>query len=295
MQKADVVFFSPHLDDAVLSCAGRICRSATSGMRLLVVNIFSSSGQKPNAAYLKRYEEDAAAMAICGALSREMGFLDAPFRNPFYNSLSSVLFGFHDDDKNTVLRLQQGMDDIMAECQASEAFFPLAIGGHIDHRLTFEASEALNFSGTKFFYEERPYVFYPNNPQRRLKQLGVQLRPGPGWPEAQPGFGVSLLQSIKIIFSLNLRSQYLPSLTDGLRCLRQYYQSSCKTAVIRRLEPEIHRMDRETFDRALQAIGCYSSQVALLTGSLRRWRTCAERYSRTYGDTNAERYWRCPD
>lgn len=236
-------------------------------------------------------------MAVCGAFSCEMGFLDAPFRNPFYDRLSSVLFGFHENDKKTVLDLRQGMDDLLAECQASEAVFPLAIGGHIDHRLTFEASEVLRFSGNRFFYEERPYVFYPNNPQNRLRSLGVQLRLGPGWPQAKAGLGAALFRSIKILFSLKFQREYLPSFSDALRCIHHYYyaQRNGKTPAIRRLEPEILNINGETFERTLKAIRCYSSQIALLTGGIKQWRDCAERYSVSYGSPGAERYWRSCD
>lgn len=296
MKSAEVVYFSPHLDDAVFSCAGTICKQAASGKSVLVVTVFSadscgvSAGRSAN--YERRAAEDIAAVAACGASHHHLGLLDAPFRNMYYHDLTSIFYGMHADDFATISALREKMEQILADSGATAAYFPLGISGHIDHRLTFSAAWTAAFSGKKYYYEDRPYVFFPGNPHRRLRQLGLSAKvieeaAGPKLI-GLPYLGLLL----NLLRDLNLQGDYSPSLADAACCLRRYLTNKVVSpTLISALTPQVERFDPVLAQRALYAVSCYPTQVAAISGTLARWQRCSERYSRVLGAPSAERCW----
>jgi LmbE family N-acetylglucosaminyl deacetylase len=190
-----VIFLSPHFDDVVLSCGGTVARLADAGYNPLMVTIFggeivdelltdfarwkhhrwgilSTDGVRA-----ARQAEDKAAAAILGCHTRWLGFPDAIYRGERYTA-DSNLFG-------TPAQVDQALSDlIVAEvCSLPEwrvgaiVFVPLAIGGHVDHQLTYAAGQQLAAMGaTVWAYEDCPYAMHtPEGVQRRLAIVGDEV------------------------------------------------------------------------------------------------------------------------
>ena len=111
MRPFDHIYLSPHLDDAVLSCGGRIWQQARAGGRVLVVTVFASPPAPgaplspfarslharwghPAGAVARRQEEDRAAVAILGAQAVHWPYADCIYRQAPGGRFLFTLFGF---------------------------------------------------------------------------------------------------------------------------------------------------------------------------------------------------------
>src|SRR5438093_1734972 len=94
---ADSLYLSPHLDDAVLSCAGHILHERAQGRRVVVATLFGAGGgdEAGRKLYQARRDEDRRALALLGAECLHLGLVDAPFRDDYYRSFQSILLGKH--------------------------------------------------------------------------------------------------------------------------------------------------------------------------------------------------------
>jgi LmbE family N-acetylglucosaminyl deacetylase len=177
---AEHIFLSPHFDDAALSCGGLISQLVRQGRSAAVITVFAGDpgGSPPSAfarhlladwglgaaAVHRRAAEDAAASAVLG-LSRleRWSFPEAPFRrsrdgSALYASYASLKESVAVEDRTLI-------DDIVIETRnlfrgGSQPilYIPLSLGGHVDHRLLFEAGQRLRCEGCDvLFYEEWPY------------------------------------------------------------------------------------------------------------------------------------------
>lgn len=178
---ADVVFLSPHLDDAALSCGGLIAGLVRDGQRVLVVTVFAgfpaSRELSAFAAQLHarwgrlaslvtvRRDEDETAMGLLGAEWLHLEYPDAIYRFDEASFLyldDEDLFGSpHPSDLGLVARLAESVTEI---CHPSrpKMYAPLAVGNHVDHQLVMEtALILLRRSFRVVFYEDYPYVEVP--------------------------------------------------------------------------------------------------------------------------------------
>jgi LmbE family N-acetylglucosaminyl deacetylase len=174
-QDLDALYLSPHLDDAALSCGGQIHAAARTGKRVLIATLHTADppggpmsalaeqlhgewGLGPEAMAVRR-EEDRRACKVLGAELRHEGLLDALYRRgaggDFHYDSPSALRGppaaadlGHLDDLARVMK---------ALPAAERTFAPLAAGGHVDHRLTRRAAEAV-YGKRLTYYEDYPYV-----------------------------------------------------------------------------------------------------------------------------------------
>jgi LmbE family N-acetylglucosaminyl deacetylase len=153
------LYVSPHLDDVAFSCASGLLRRIDQGERVIVATVFTKG--KGSAA---RRKEDRAALEAIKAEVIHLGFVDAPDRLQIKASFKSLVLAPAIDCK-LVARIRRAMSEI----EADHIYFPLGIGGHIDHRTVFEAHR----EGARF-YEDRPYAYAP--PLRTLRML--ELRGG---------------------------------------------------------------------------------------------------------------------
>lgn len=179
----DHIYLSPHLDDAVLSCGGRIWQQVQAGRRVLVVTIFagtptssaslSAFAQELHArwghvadAAARRQEEDLAALDLLGAKAIHWSYTDCIYRqipdgrfpyaseqalweeiHPAENALVAELAG-----RTKVLPLSQDGTHTLVPA----IYAPLAVGHHVDHQVVRRAAQA---SGQPLaFYEEFPYA-----------------------------------------------------------------------------------------------------------------------------------------
>src|SRR5262249_3705353 len=129
----------------------------------------------------------------------------------------SVLYGREADDDELLPALAARLDEIGNRTRARHVFVPLAVGGHIDHRLAHEAALRVYRGGAErdgFLYEDQPYAFVPRALRIRLGQLGAWLPPA-ALPAAR---GASLL---RFLFRYRLSPQasaHLRGLRERLRC-----------------------------------------------------------------------------
>lgn len=159
---ADIVFLSPHLDDAILSCGLRIRLHVALGDNVTIATVFSEGE-----GYKARQEEDRRACAAIGARHLHFGFLDAPDRNPRYADFIEIVFGPADEkDRDTVAAIST----VLSHIKADMIYAPLAAGSHIDHRLVCAAASPLRPG----FYEDRPYSLWPGVLQARLNALRIK-------------------------------------------------------------------------------------------------------------------------
>lgn len=173
----DHIYLSPHLDDAVLSCGGRIWKQAQAGQQVLVVTLFAGP-PAPDAplspfarelhtrwghqvdAVTRRQEEDRAALALLGAQAVHWPYTDCIYRRApdgrFLYASEEALWG----------KVHSTEDDLVAELSArlatlplskhGQVYMPLAVGHHVDHQITRYAVEA--WGRASIGYEDFPYA-----------------------------------------------------------------------------------------------------------------------------------------
>jgi LmbE family N-acetylglucosaminyl deacetylase len=178
-------YLSPHLDDAVLSCGGRIHHHTAAGEAVLVVTLFAGEasagiktspfalvqhgywGNPPRPMSLRR-AEDRAALALLGADLIHLEYLDAVYRaGPSGQWLypgEAAIFGPVNPEDPTTREGAEGLARQLDEAVPPKGkdhliFAPLALGGHVDHRITRMAALQLSEMGHSVaFYEDYPYA-----------------------------------------------------------------------------------------------------------------------------------------
>ena len=187
------IYLSPHLDDVVLSCGGRIWQQAQAGERVLVVTVFAGTpapgeslspfaqglhalwGHLGDAA-ARRREEDTAAMAILGAEAVHWPYTDCIYRQSpdgrfLYASEETLWEKVHPAEKDLVAELAArlaalppGRDGIIHA--------PLGVGHHVDHQIVRSAAEASEHK--LVYYEDYPYAENRQAVQAAQKKGGWQ-------------------------------------------------------------------------------------------------------------------------
>lgn len=173
---ADQIYLSPHLDDVVLSCGGRIALQARAGKRVLVVTVFAGRPEGalspfalalhqrwrlPRDAPAVRRAEDRAALARIGAAATHWDLPEAIYRRapdgtPLYADETSLWGGLHPADGPLVETLACRIADLPDKVPLC---VPLGAGNHADHQLVRRAAEAAG--RPLFYYEECPYAEDP--------------------------------------------------------------------------------------------------------------------------------------
>ncbi|MGB9870349.1 MAG: PIG-L deacetylase family protein [Anaerolineae bacterium] len=170
----DWIYLSPHLDDVVFSCGGRIALQVRAGMRVWVVTVCTGSPEGPLSDFAQvlheywglagmdapaaRREEDRAALALLGAVAVHWGFLDCIYRRApdgrFLYPNPSALWGPMAEEDGAMgeelTRRIAGLPSSAVLC------VPLGVGGHVDHRLVRQAAEATG--RPLVYYEDYPYA-----------------------------------------------------------------------------------------------------------------------------------------
>lgn len=170
---------SPHFDDGVLSCGGRIFIHRQRGESVRVLTIFAAGtqgdeippfaaeqhqmwGNPPDPNRLRR-AEDVAAYARLGCL--DVYHLDAPdavYRitaegAPRYTNNEGIFGAVHPEEADYDLALLE----LVRPYIPSDAMVlaPWAIGQHVDHQLTHNVGRLLEAEGWDVgFYEDVPYI-----------------------------------------------------------------------------------------------------------------------------------------
>ena len=203
-----VLFLSPHLDDAVLSC-GALMSWLVRSSRVVVVTVFSAAGPPPHTLaarsflrqcsaagaaelYEGRHEEDAEVLRRLGAEHVHLDVPDALFRKRVVPApvarLGKVVpelvhryptFRF-DIDRGRISRGDRVLVDLVhervariaEEVDAGLVFCPIGVGRHVDHLLTRAVGEG--FPGRVVYYSDFPYNQAQSPDHRYLSEHGLQ-------------------------------------------------------------------------------------------------------------------------
>lgn len=200
----DAIFFSPHLDDAVLSAGAHIASLTAQRKRVLVATVFTQAGSAhlPGDAqvfleksgggtarelFTDRKQEDSDALGILGADYVHLDYIDALFRTkkdaqtapssprqlyPTFDAVFSAQINPHD---------QQLLAQLGDECtrlhqclmKGGTFFAPLGIGGHIDHVLCYLAAQQIP-PRDLVFWEDVPYRIEHHKVLKRAHHIGKE-------------------------------------------------------------------------------------------------------------------------
>jgi LmbE family N-acetylglucosaminyl deacetylase len=182
------VYISPHNDDVVMSCGGRIARQLRRGESVLVVTVFAGDMEgkkKPRGEIYAhivdmkgRKAEDEKAMERLGVDYLWLNYFDSIFRH----RIPVLRFGLYPwTSANKKDQYEFIMKDILRICEKAEnrdLYLPLGAGQHEDHHILFQIGREIIHRLAKDieinFYEDVPYIFFPNILRYRIQLIGVK-------------------------------------------------------------------------------------------------------------------------
>lgn len=174
------IYISPHFDDAILSCGGLIAGQSRRGLQVEIWTVcagypppgplsdFASrlhqtwdSGDGIQTVELRRQEDERAAECVGADLVHfdipDCIYRQAPSGEALYPE--SVFGPPRPEEADLPERIATAMRSELLPGDNLAA--PLALGGHIDHRLVRQAVDSLNFP--HYYYADIPYLF--NDPE----------------------------------------------------------------------------------------------------------------------------------
>lgn len=297
-----VFYLSPHADDAVWSCAGSMALDRQAGYRVTLVTVFLSGRD----AETRRAEDlDAARLLGCNHVCLELP--DAPDRPEIRGRLGmfSPYGPPHLGITNEVVSRTQRL---LPNTGRAQLRVPLAVGGHVDHRIVHEAARALVFDrGPQLalsYYEDLPYSLAPHALARRLAAMDARLElpDGTSLPGLARAPRVEELAAIKRTLDGWAAIRSLPPL------IRQIGRGLCARAALRAdeggqrpgfrplLRPLLHDVTAQDALRRASVLA-YASQWPLFGASQTEFLDALARYARTQTaattDSTAlyERHW----
>ena len=306
------IYFSPHLDDVVLSCGGRIARQTAAGDRVLVVTIFAGSRGEgvavpharsqlwvPFQDVAARRREDRHALQTLAADHHWLEYPDALQRHPRYASVTRITAPLPRREAALQTRVAASIAEVSRQYPAARLYFPLGIGNHVDHQLVAAVGLERQQADSPrprgiLFYEDTPYVCIPHLLPQRFDQVGIDGPAGPPRPIltcareahaalwAAPQLGRHLRAGGALAGILLFA--YLVTRFAGARAgaRRRQWITMC---------PELTDIGT-VFETKVTAIGRYQSQVRALFGNLdelrRALRSCSPGSGR---EALQERYW----
>jgi LmbE family N-acetylglucosaminyl deacetylase len=170
------IYLSPHLDDVALSCGGLVWEQIKAGEKVSIWTICAGDPPEgPLSAFAEelhtrwmagreatavRRREDLASCAMLAAAAWHLEVPDCIYRRSRVDGRAlyaseAALFGEIDPEEQ-VLVGSLGAELEKRLPRGAELVCPLAIGGHVDHRLTRRASERLG--RRLWYYADYPYV-----------------------------------------------------------------------------------------------------------------------------------------
>ncbi len=177
MAQTTLLIVSPHLDDAVLSCADHGLDWQRRGGAVHVLTLFSDAGAGRSALLgtegqpctdghtrmQRRRDEDAEAMRQLGFGFTHLGLVDAAFRG-------SNGADFPDLRRLWAGQLGPGGAELVAataqrlRCRSADftqVVAPLGVGGHVDHLIARQACEQAFGAAALAYYADMPYARAP--------------------------------------------------------------------------------------------------------------------------------------
>lgn len=198
----DILFVSPHFDDAVFSCAGLGLASAALPRRCLTIFgggglpegelghvarmiLRSMGGQSLADTMEARAKEDEAAARCVGWTSETLRWSEAPFRCAMYGATPLSLFRTVVPEEDALI--ERIANEVLARTsERTLVVAPLGVGHHVDHVLAMRAAQRVARAGRcVLFYEDYPYADasrpMPLVRLARLARLGEAVAPERVW------------------------------------------------------------------------------------------------------------------
>lgn len=237
----DHVYLSPHLDDAPLSCGGRIATQIAAGQRVLAITLCTAApapegpfsdlaldfhrhwALPPERVVSARLEEERNAMALLRCDHVGAGMLDAIYRNPAAYTSRDSLFALPDPHDPLYATLHSFIGDLRARFPNAQFYAPLGVGSHVDHLITFTACRDV-IGSSALFYEDLPYAVKPGALDERLAQVGRAMEPH------TLGIDTTLEQKITSIKAYPSQMEELFGSEDGMVDAMVGYARSLATA-----------------------------------------------------------------
>lgn len=171
-----IVYFSPHLDDAIFSCGGIIAQQILDGHKVEIWSFFTSDppseGLTPFARLLHRRwgktqnpyqirrDEDIAACKLLSVNWKHFGYMDCIYRRypqtgaPLVRNKGDLFKPGREPETILIDSIKQRIDQHLKI--QDTLIIPLGVGTHIDHLLIREI--AISYPNPKFFYPDYPYA-----------------------------------------------------------------------------------------------------------------------------------------
>jgi len=198
-----IIYLSPHLDDAVLSCGGQIAQLVRAGQVVRVVTVFAGDvpadaanspfvqelharwglGDNPPAA---RRAEDRAALEILGARATHLPFPDCVYR---LGRMGAPLYPARDAIFGTVAEVEVPLIDEVVRAlrrlrvpHDARVILPLTAGHHVDHQIVRTAGEQwckMRDAQRRIqiaYYEDYPYAENPDEVKAALGAGAFQAK-----------------------------------------------------------------------------------------------------------------------
>jgi len=184
------VYLSPHLDDAVYSCGGLIWEQTQAGQDATVWTIFAGDPPaRPLSPFAEafhtrwgferdavshRREEDRQACALVGAEVFHHPKPECIYRRdehqgiPLYPTRETLNGELSPGDDDLKIHL---LNEIKTAFPSNISLVcPLGLGNHVDHQLTRQVAEQLNYP--LWYYADFPYV---------VRRDDIKVPDGDGW------------------------------------------------------------------------------------------------------------------
>jgi LmbE family N-acetylglucosaminyl deacetylase len=303
------VYISPHMDDAALSCGGRIAMQVSQGEGVLVVTVFSGiDGTRaasampgiPPGGLREMQDEDETALERLGVDHLRLDYRDGAFRQRF----PLLRYGLH---LRTAERfagifgaIRTDIERICSAAACRNLHVPLGIGQHIDHHLAFRTGRLLRPNPANplavFFYEDIPYALIPHALDYRLRAIGFAAFPNSC---EQPSIREKIMaihRSVRHLPTLTRnrffrKGALLVALSAGLVCMETVGRLT-RYRRWERLRPEIVDV-APFFEKKMAAILDYRSQMHLFFESEGTLRRSLRQYSLDIGGSAGQYLERC--
>ena len=168
MNKYNIIFISPHLDDVVYSCSQLLSNKKNEGNNILVITLFTQydETQLSDNIFLNgkvRKKEDEDALKSIGVDFMHLDYPELMIRDKLkdYSLIKQIIEPFRTlcyvkGDNYLPDVISQDLQAIVNQNQTQELYFPAAIGFHPDHILTFRSCYKL-INVKKIIYQDFPY------------------------------------------------------------------------------------------------------------------------------------------
>lgn len=189
------LYISPHFDDLVLSCGGRIVHQRVRGDRVLAIDVFAGKpvpstvisgfaahhhqrwgGKRDPIADRRR--EERQALSVLGVDFVWLDHLDAIYRGDQYLSDLELFGDVQAADSPTVAALADQIEAIWCRTPGAVVYSPLGVGNHVDHQICRRAALALIPSGAEvILYEDFPYASRAGQVESAVATMPERLEP----------------------------------------------------------------------------------------------------------------------